>query len=187
MKKAAEVQYIQPALLFTGRWKQVLSERAASLLNRLLARYEVFVKRGFKVLWKVLNYRINIFNGGMGCLVLLLLFSILIIVRLGSLYEMTPQEIARDRAEQKEYALQIATLKACEKAIIDNAKFPSKADVNYRMDSETWKSKIMKDGKWTFTVKGGADLMNDLGNMIPHRYHCKVLGDEVVSLEIFPG
>ncbi len=122
---------------------------------------------------------------GVGCAVLLAVF-ILLIVGL-SIDTRTDEQIKKDNKEREDSRIQMTALKACEKEITSNSKFPSKADVHYWMDSEVWKSPVKKSGKWSLTVKGGADLTNSFGNMIPHRYHCEVLGDKVISLEIAPG
>lgn len=112
--------------------------------------------------------------GQVGCSVLLVIFILALAI-----------VIFETRTEDSR--IQMTAFKACEKEIISNSKFPSEVDVHYWTDSEVWKSPVKKSGEWSLTVKGGADLMNGFGNMIPHRYYCKVLGNEVTDLEIAPG
>lgn len=73
----------------------------------------------------------------------------------------------------------------CVEAVRNNSKYPSRADVHYLMDLSSWV--IRKNDKWLLVIKGGADLMNDLGNMIPHRYGCEIANNKIVNFEMFPG
>ncbi len=80
--------------------------------------------------------------------------------------------------------------KACKKIILDNADFPSKADVpTHLMNVETWGSPMsfIKTGQGELTVKGEASIMNASGDMRTYDFHCKVFGGEVTSLERFPS
>ena len=87
---------------------------------------------------------------------------------------------------KKKQAVQSAPVKitidaqqACKAAIIKQARFPSEADFSY------WGSKKWRVNEHKTIMKGEVKLMNGIGNMIPHIYHCEFFRDAVTKAEIF--
>ncbi len=103
--------------------------------------------------------------------------------------ERAMQSRVAKRAKKEEAArakLQFKAILACYKTVRSRAKYPTK--VKFKPDFLGMPTVVsIGDRPDLIGVRGGVDMMNAFGAMIPHRYACNVKGGTVLHVVVAPG